>query len=112
MYKALSHPLAAPAAHALVAKLAAEQAQWTSPLPKGKFRGVAVHESFSSYVAEVAEISLTDSGQAKVNQLDVVRGRMEDNVIGRQMLADDLVLMHLSQALHHLEGEVQKHRTG
>src|SRR6516164_984986 len=35
-------------------------------LPAGTFRGVAVHESFSTYVAEVAEISLTKSGGAKV----------------------------------------------
>jgi isoquinoline 1-oxidoreductase subunit beta len=55
--------------HAGVLKLAAEQAQWTSPLPKGTFRGVAVHESFKSFVAEVAEIALADNGQAKVERI-------------------------------------------
>jgi isoquinoline 1-oxidoreductase beta subunit len=55
--------------HAGVLKLAAEQAQWASPLPKGRFRGVAVHESFNSFVAEVAEIALGDGGQAKVERI-------------------------------------------
>ncbi|HEX5962272.1 MAG TPA: xanthine dehydrogenase family protein molybdopterin-binding subunit [Gemmatimonadales bacterium] len=38
--------------------LAAEKAQWGTPLPKGRARGIAVHESFGSYVAQVAEVSL------------------------------------------------------
>ncbi len=40
-----------------VLKLAAEKAGWGNPLPKGRFRGVAVQESFRTYVAQVAEIS-------------------------------------------------------
>ena len=31
---------------------------WKQPLPEGKFRGIALHESFGSIVGEVAEISL------------------------------------------------------
>jgi isoquinoline 1-oxidoreductase beta subunit len=55
--------------HAGVLKLAAEKARWTSPLPKGRFRGVAVHESFNSFVAQVAEIALGDNGEAKVERI-------------------------------------------
>ncbi len=44
--------------HAGVLKLAAERAGWGTPLPEGRFRGIALAESFSSYVAQVAEISL------------------------------------------------------
>ena len=41
-----------------VVNLAAEKAGWVKPLPAGRYRGIAVVESFGSFVAEVAEISL------------------------------------------------------
>jgi isoquinoline 1-oxidoreductase beta subunit len=41
-----------------VVNLAAEKAGWNKPLPAGHYRGVAVVESFGSFVAEVAQISL------------------------------------------------------
>ena len=41
-----------------VVELAADKAGWSKPLPAGRYRGIAVVESFGSYVAEVAEISL------------------------------------------------------
>ncbi|HEX7025033.1 MAG TPA: xanthine dehydrogenase family protein molybdopterin-binding subunit, partial [Gemmatimonadales bacterium] len=41
-----------------VLDLAAERAGWGTPAPPGRFRGVALHESFGSWVAEVAEISV------------------------------------------------------
>ncbi len=44
--------------HAAVLKLAAEKAGWGQPLPAGRARGVALHESFDSIVAEVVEVSL------------------------------------------------------
>lgn len=34
---------------------------WGDPLPEGRFRGVAYHFSFNSYVAEVAEVEVKDS---------------------------------------------------
>lgn len=56
--------------HAGVLKLAAEKAGWTNPAPKGVFRGVAVHESFMSYVAQVAEISVDKkTGRVKVHRV-------------------------------------------
>ena len=55
--------------HAAVLKLAAEKAGWGSPLPQGRARGIAVHESFNSYVAQVAEISMTDEGEIKVEKV-------------------------------------------
>jgi isoquinoline 1-oxidoreductase beta subunit len=55
--------------HQGVLKLAAEKAEWGKPLPEGQFRGIAVHESFASFVAEVAEISLDKSGAAKVTRV-------------------------------------------
>lgn len=43
--------------HLGVLNLAAEKADWKAPLPDGHALGVAVHESFGSYVAHVAEVS-------------------------------------------------------
>jgi isoquinoline 1-oxidoreductase beta subunit len=43
---------------ARVLDLAASKAGWGSALPKGRARGIAVHESFGSICAQVAEVSL------------------------------------------------------
>ncbi|MCA0404541.1 MAG: xanthine dehydrogenase family protein molybdopterin-binding subunit [Proteobacteria bacterium] len=44
--------------HAQVLKLAAEKADWGKPLPAGRFRGVALAESFGTVVAQVVEVSV------------------------------------------------------
>jgi CO/xanthine dehydrogenase Mo-binding subunit len=41
-----------------VLQLAADKAAWGKPLPAGRFRGIACFGCFSSYVAEVVEISM------------------------------------------------------
>ncbi len=48
--------------------LAAKKAGWGTPLPKGRARGIAVHESFGSVCAHVAEVSL-DKGAVKVHRV-------------------------------------------
>lgn len=55
--------------HLGVLNLAAEKAGWGKPLPAGRMRGIAVHESFASYVAEVAEVSLQADGSWKVDRV-------------------------------------------
>jgi CO/xanthine dehydrogenase Mo-binding subunit len=45
-----------------VLQLAADKAGWTKPLPAGRFRGIACFGCFSSYVAEVVEISMGEDG--------------------------------------------------
>jgi isoquinoline 1-oxidoreductase beta subunit len=60
--------------HAGVLKLAAEKAGWDKPLAKGKpgerrGRGVAVHESFNSYVAQVAEVTLKKDGSVRIDRI-------------------------------------------
>lgn len=60
--------------HAGVLKLAAEKAGWGTPLKAGKpgerrGRGVAVHESFNSYVAQVAEVTVARDGSIKVDRI-------------------------------------------
>jgi isoquinoline 1-oxidoreductase subunit beta len=47
-----------------VVNLAAEKAGWNKPLPAGHYRGIAVIESFGSFIAEVAEISLDRKAKA------------------------------------------------
>jgi isoquinoline 1-oxidoreductase beta subunit len=51
----LKHPR-----HLRVLDLAAQKAGWGKPLPKGWGRGIAVHFSFESYNAQVAEVSVRD----------------------------------------------------
>ncbi|TFY98270.1 xanthine dehydrogenase family protein molybdopterin-binding subunit [Ramlibacter humi] len=47
---------------------AARQAGWGTPLAPGRARGVALHESFGSVVAEVAEVSL-EQGRPRVHRV-------------------------------------------
>ncbi|OYQ33859.1 twin-arginine translocation pathway signal protein [Niveispirillum lacus] len=59
-----------------VLKLAAEKAEWSKPLapaPDGskRARGVAVHESFQSFVAHVAEVTVAKDGKIKVDRVIV-----------------------------------------
>jgi isoquinoline 1-oxidoreductase beta subunit len=55
--------------HKGVLELAAEKAGWGSPLPQGVHRGIAVAYSFGSYVAEVAEVSLSPEGRPRVHRV-------------------------------------------
>ncbi len=77
--------------HLAVLRLAAEKAGWGQPLEAGWARGIAVHESFGSVVANVAEVQL-DGGEPKVRRVvvaidcgqvvapDQVRAQMEGGV--------------------------------
>jgi isoquinoline 1-oxidoreductase beta subunit len=48
--------------------LAASKAGWGSALPKGRARGIAVHESFGTVCAQVAEVSL-EGNAVKVHRV-------------------------------------------
>ncbi len=61
--------LKADAREAGVLKAVAELAQWGRSLSDGHAMGVAVHQSFSSYVAQVAEVSLGEEGLPKVHKV-------------------------------------------
>jgi len=54
--------------HRAVLALAASKAAWGTPLPAGRARGVALHESFGSICAEVAEVSI-EGGQVRVHRV-------------------------------------------
>jgi len=78
--------------HLGVLELAAAKAGWGSPLPAGRARGIAVHESFGSFVANVVEVTLRKDGLPKVERVvcavdcgiavnpDVVRAQMEGGI--------------------------------
>lgn len=77
------------ARHAGVLKLAAEKSGWGTKLPAGRGRGIAVHESFNSYVAMVAEVTVGKDGGVKVDRIvaavdcgiavnpDIIRAQVE-----------------------------------
>jgi isoquinoline 1-oxidoreductase beta subunit len=54
-----------------VLKLVAEKAGWSKPLAAGRFRGVACFGCFSSYAAEVVEISM-DNEEPRVHRVVAV----------------------------------------
>jgi isoquinoline 1-oxidoreductase subunit beta len=76
-----------------VLELAAEKAGWSSgPLPAGKGRGIAVAEAFKTYVAQVAEVTVDESGRVRVDRVvcaidcgtpinpDVITAQMEGGI--------------------------------
>lgn len=86
--------------HLGVLNLAAEKAGWGTPLPAGMARGIAVHESFASYVAEVAEVSIVD-GKPKVHRVVVAVDcgvAINPDIVRMQM--ESCVAYGLSAALH------------
>jgi isoquinoline 1-oxidoreductase beta subunit len=87
--------------HLAALNLAAEKAGWGKPLPAGRFRGIAVHESFLSYVAHVAEISLNDDGTIKVHRVvSAIDCGLAVNPDGVRAQIESGINFGLSAALH------------
>lgn len=83
--------------HLAALELAADKANWTQPLAAAKAgekrgRGIAVHESFGTVVAQVAEVTVDKDGNFKVDRVvcavdcgiavnpDIVRAQMEGGI--------------------------------
>src|SRR5438034_3634867 len=83
--------------HKGVLELAAQKAGWSKPLAKGgaeerRGRGIAVHESFNTFVAQVAEVTVKRDGSVRVHRIvcavdcgvavnpDVIRAQMEGGI--------------------------------
>jgi isoquinoline 1-oxidoreductase beta subunit len=76
-----------------VLNLAAEKAGWGKPLPADRARGIAVHESFGSFVAQVAEVSVGAEGRISVHRVvcavdcgkyvnpEIIRAQMESGIV-------------------------------
>ena len=105
------------ARHRAVLDVAAQKAGWGQPLPPGRARGVAVHESFGSVVAQVAEVSRDSDGLPRVERVvcavdcgiavnpDVVRAQMEGSIgfgLGTALSSEiTLVDGHVQQSNFH-----------
>jgi isoquinoline 1-oxidoreductase beta subunit len=75
-----------------VLDLAVERAGWQAPLPAGRGRGIALHQSFETWVAQVAEVSV-EAGQVRVHRVvcavdcgqvvnpDTVVAQMEGSIV-------------------------------
>jgi isoquinoline 1-oxidoreductase beta subunit len=47
----------------------AERIGYDKPAPQGVFRGMAQNHAFASYVAAIAEVSITDQGRVKIHRI-------------------------------------------
>ncbi|MFT7211480.1 MAG: isoquinoline 1-oxidoreductase beta subunit [Granulosicoccus sp.] len=75
-----------------VLKLAAEKAGWNGKPIEGKGRGIAVHKSFNTYVAQVMDVSVNADGAISIDKVtcavdcgvavnpDVIRAQMEGSI--------------------------------
>jgi len=98
--------------HLGVLNLAVEKAGWGRRPPQGRARGVAVHESFGSFAAQVAEVSVED-GRIRVHRVvcaidcgiavnpETIAAQMESGIAFGLSAA-------LHSALHIKDGRVQE----
>ena len=80
------------ARHLAALELAAEKGGWGKPTPEGVGRGIAMHESFNTVVAQVVDVRIGDDGQVKVERVvcavecgtavnpDVIAAQMEGGI--------------------------------
>jgi isoquinoline 1-oxidoreductase beta subunit len=78
--------------HQRVLDLVAEKAGWATPLPEGRGRGLALHESYGSFLAQAAEVSVSGEGKVTVHRVvcgidcgpvvnpDTIRAQMEGGI--------------------------------
>jgi isoquinoline 1-oxidoreductase subunit beta len=99
--------------HKAVLELAAAKAGWGKPLAKGRFHGIAVAESFGSYVAEVAEVSVSEDGTPRVHKVTAAVDcglTVNPLTIARQI--EGAIVFGLSAALYgkisHKDGRVEQ----
>jgi isoquinoline 1-oxidoreductase beta subunit len=86
--------------HLGVLELAASKAGWSKPPPAGRSRGLAVHESFGSYVAQVAEVSV-ERGEVRVHRVVcAIDCGVCVNPAGVRAQVESAVAYGLSAALH------------
>ena len=55
-----------------VLNLAVEKSGWDEVMPTGRGRGIAVHKSFNTYVAQVAEVTISKAGELTVDRVTCV----------------------------------------
>ena len=75
-----------------VLEMVADKARWNTRQQDGKIKGIALHKSFGTYVAQVADLTVGDSGEYTVDKVvcavdcgmaihpDVIRAQMEGGI--------------------------------
>ena len=87
--------------HTAVLELASRKAGWGRPLPAGHALGLALHKSFNSFIAQVAEVSLTPRGGVRIHRVvcAVDCGRVVNpDTVAAQL--ESAVAFGLTAALH------------
>ena len=85
---------------ALILKLAAEKAGWDKPAPAGVTRGVAVHESFGSVVAQIADVDLSGAEPRVGRVVTAIDCGTAVNPAGIRQQMEGAIVFGLSAALH------------
>lgn len=81
-------------------KLVAAKAGWGTPLSAGRARGLAVHQSFGSVIAQIAEVSL-DGGRIRVHKVTcVVDCGIAVNPLAIEAQMESSIVFGLSAALY------------
>lgn len=92
--------------HLGVMEAAAQRAGWGASLPSGRGRGLAVHRSFGTYVAQVAEVTVAADGAVHVDRIvtavdpgivinpDTVEAQVQGSVVFAltSMLKDEITI--------------------
>ncbi|MEO2177846.1 MAG: molybdopterin cofactor-binding domain-containing protein [bacterium] len=78
----------------------ADKSQWGRGVPGGHAQGIAIHQSFGTTVAQVAEVSVTDDGKVKVHRVvSVVDCGNLVNPLTAEMQIESAIIFGLSAAL-------------
>jgi isoquinoline 1-oxidoreductase beta subunit len=86
--------------HLGVLELAAEKAGWGTALPSGRARGLAVHESFGSFIAHVAEVS-AEKRRIRVHRVTcAIDCGIVVNPAGVEAQMEGAIMFGLGAALH------------
>jgi isoquinoline 1-oxidoreductase subunit beta len=79
--------------HRAVLDLAAEKAGWSTPVARGRGRGIALMECFGSILAQVSEVSVDQSGAVRMHKIvcsvdcgwsinpDTIKAQMEGGIV-------------------------------
>jgi len=87
--------------HLRALRAAAEMAGWGKAAPAGRARGLAMHESFGSIIAQVAEVSVDDHKEIQVHKVAcAVDCGTAINPLGIEAQVQGAIAFGLSAVLH------------
>jgi isoquinoline 1-oxidoreductase subunit beta len=87
--------------HRAVLQLAADKAGWGKPPATGRARGLALHQSFGSIIAQVAEVSVEPRNRIRVHRVTcAVDCGLAVNPLGVEAQLQGAVAFGLGAALH------------